>query len=89
MRHSKSTRSEDGAAAPFHRISNIYYDFETTDREDKVSQIGSIWSQTNRMRKKNKTFEKRQIRNLNKIVKTFKGLGQDADEEIYWGKREQ
>jgi hypothetical protein len=53
-----------------------------------VSEIGSIWSGTTKMKKANKGFERRTVKQLNKINKQLKGLGNQVNEEIQISKKE-
>lgn len=53
-----------------------------------VSEIGSIWSGTSKMKKDNKGFERRTVRQLKKINRELKGLGNTVNEEIQVSKKE-
>ena len=53
-----------------------------------VSEIGSIWSGTSKMKKSNKGFERKTVRQLKKINRELKGLGNTVNEEMQISKKE-
>lgn len=57
-----------------------------TVREEKMSQIGSIWNNTVKMRKNNKSYEKKTVRRLNGMIKKLNNMSDKVSEELYWGK---
>ena len=59
----------------------------TSERDEKLSQIGTIWNNIKKMRKKNKSYERNTVRRLNGIIKKLNRMGENVTEELFYGKR--